>query len=739
MGSGDEPVPEPILIIDPPAPPPVPSVDGQRTDDGAWSVGPPSRVPSLDDPPPAEQSAEPSTEQSAEPSALSSTARSWWTVAGLTVLLWGFQLFGFVDVYPVLSIAVVVLGLWGVGTIVAVWQPRPVGRATARALAGVTLGLTVAAFLTWSFLQVRSTPAYGTDEIAFDQYAAQLLRHGLNPYTHSMAPAFSLFHVSPDGYTFLLNGHAVTSLSYPALSFLVYVPFLLAGWSTQRAVTVNVAAWAVGIVMTFVLLPRSLRPLAIVIGSFAVYISYAVGGVTDALFVPLLIGAVYQWDRFAHERGLALWRGPALLGLAMAVKQTPWLVLPFLAVGIAVEASRHGGWSNGMRTCGRYLAITLVAFAIPNLPFVILSPHAWLTGILTPIASHTVPAGQGLVGLTLFLGLGGGSLAAYTVAVVVVFVALWLVFVATYPSLKAWAVLCPTLVLFFSARSFGSYLVTLLPAALVAATSIRARPAVVADAHPGRRWTRVVVVGAVVASLVSVGAIFTSQAPMVVHITSVRTTGQLATVVQLGVEVENRSGHAQTPAFTVESGGQITAFWPTLHGPAVLAAGASAQYTLVAPNFFAQPPITGGFQVVAFTSGPATVSASPSYLPTTFHLALDPTSISQTVPIGQPVTVRASILDLVNRPVHEAEVPVYLGQVIYDQQGLVFGQAIINQGQIGQTPVVAFTNAQGVATFVIRGTQASADPVYFEANLVNQHLFYPYGYSEIVPIRFGSP
>jgi len=226
---------------------------------------------------------------------------------------------------------------------------------------------------------------------------------------------------------------------------------------------------------------------------------------------------------------------------------------------------------------------------------------------------------------------------------------------------------------------------------------------------------------------------------MVVHITSVRTTGQLATVVQLGVEVENRSGQAQTPAFTVESGGQLTAFWPTLHGPAVLAPGASAHYTLVAPNFFAQPPITGGFQVVAFTSGPATVSASPSYLPTTFHLALDPTSISQTVPIGQPVTVRASILDLVNRPVHEAEVPVYLGQVIYDQQGLVFGQAIINQGQIGQTPVVAFTNAQGVATFVIRGTQASADPVYFEANLVNQHLFYPYGYSEIVPIRFGSP
>ena len=107
------------------------------------------------------------------------------------------------------------------------------------------------------------------------------------------------------------------------------------------------------------------------------------------------------------------------------------------------------------------------------------------------------------------------------------------------------------------------------------------------------------------------------------------------------------------------------------------------------------------------------------------------------MPLGQPVTLRASVLDLVDRPVRQAGVPVYLGQVIYGQQGLVFGQAIINQGQVGQTPVVAYTDADGVATFVVRGTQVTADPVYFEANLVDPRQFYPYGYSEIVPIRFG--
>jgi uncharacterized membrane protein len=683
----------------------------------------------------------PSHDRTVPEGELTPAGRAWWTVAGMTVLLWGFQLFGYVDLYPIISLAVVVLGLWGLGTIVAVWQPRRVLAGVTRVLAATTLSLTIGAFLLWSYLQVLSTPAYGTDEIAFDQYAAQLLRHGINPYTHSMANAFSLFHVSPNGYTFLLNGHAVTSLSYPALSFLLYVPFLIAGWSTQMAVAVNVAAWAIGIVLTFVLLPRPLRPVAIVIGSFAVYISYAVGGVTDALFVPLLIGAVYQWDRFAWSRGPAAWRGPVLLGLAMAVKQTPWLVLPFLLAGIAIEARRLGGSSEAWRTSGRYLAIVAAAFVIPNIPFILLSPHAWLTGVLTPIATHTVPAGQGLVGLTLYLGLGGGSLAAYTVALVVVMVALWLAYVATYPALKAWAVVCPALVLFFSARSFGSYLVTLLPAALVAATSIelpnRAARRVRTD-HRAWRHRRWVVGGGVVASAVAVAAIFLSSAPLSVRITSVRTTGQLATVVQLGVDVVNHSSHPETPSFTVESGGQLTAFWLARGGPARLLPGARAHYTLLAPNFFAQPPITGGFQVVAFTSSPATVSRSSSYLPTTLHLSLDPDAVNGVIPIGQPVILHAEILDHLDRPEDLSGVPVYLGQVIYNQQGLIFGQAIINQGQIGQTPVVAYTNGQGVATFDVRGTQATADPVYFEANLVNQSQFYPYGYSEIVPIRFGS-
>ncbi|HEY6625052.1 MAG TPA: hypothetical protein VIX85_14535 [Acidimicrobiales bacterium] len=701
------------------------------------------------------------------PPTRSVAARAWWTVAGLTILFWAFLLYGYVDIHPWVILCVLLLGVWGLATTAASWTSTVRYRRWGEGLAWATLALAIGAFLVWSYLQMTGTPAYGTDEIAFDQYAAQLLAHGTNPYAHSMAPALSLFHVSPNGYTFALNGQPVTSLSYPALSVLAYVPFVLLGWTTQMAVVINVIAWAIGMAVIFWLLPRQVRPLAIVVGSLSVYIGYAVGGVTDALFVPLLVGAVYAWDRFPTARGWAAWRGPVLLGLAMAVKQTPWLVLPFLVAGVALEARRRGSLGQSLQTAARYLAIALGAFLVPNLPFMVMDVNAWARGVLTPVASHAVPAGQGVVGLSLFLGIGGGSLALYTVTLIVVLVVLVAGFVATYPASKVWAVVCPTVVLFFSARSYGSYLVTLLPAAAVAALTVTRVTATAGPPVPNRaagageptgagpsvpkRATRVgevvraiswrwwVLGGGVAAIGASITALLLVGPPLSIRISSVRTSGQLATVEQVKVDVTNETGSPVRPAFSVESGGNLTTFWLTSGDPAVLAPHATRSYTLLAPNFFAQPPITGGFQVVAFTSRPGTVSRSDAYLPTIYHLGLAPQAVNRTVPVGQPVTVRAEVLDQLNRPVRQKGIPVYLGQVSYTQQGLVYSQAIVNNAQPGQTPVVAYTDANGQATFVITGTQVASDPVYFEANLINANQFYPYGYSEILPVRFGPP
>jgi hypothetical protein len=669
-----------------------------------------------------------------------------WTLAGVALINWSVQLLTASTSYAWVAAMVVLSGAWGLATVVSSWLPLhlfPSVRRWSRPLAWATALVLIATLAAWCYTQVRLGPGYGTDELAFDQYAAMLTQHGQNPYVHSMAPAFSMFQVSPDGFTYTMAGRAVTSMSYPALSFLLYLPLLALGWSTQMAVVVNVGAWAIAILLLFALLPPRMRAAGLVLGSVSVYVSYAVGGVTDALYIPLLIGAAYRWDRFGTTRRSYL--GPVLLGLAMAVKQTPWLIFLFVLLGLFAQAQGSDSLRAGLRLSLRYAAVTLSAFLAPNLPFIVMNASAWWRGILIPVTGHLVPAGQGAIALSLFMRIGGGSLAAFTAATVTLGLLVAVIYVGTFPLLRPVAFILPAIVLFFAARSYGNYLAALVPAALVGAFTTA--PAVLRPrlAHGSVRWharlTRGWLLGGAAAGCLFLGSLgwaLLDRAPLQVNVISVRTTGQLATIEQLKIRVTNRTNGPRSPRFTVNEGGGITTFWRVAQGPKRLGGHETALYTLQAPNFQAQPSISGGFSVMALTRGPDAMSVSGPYIPSTVHIALDPNAINSVVPLGTPVYIRARLLDQLDRPVHRLGMAVYLGQIIYDQSGLEYGEAEINHSNPGQTPVTAYTNAQGVATFEIVNAQPSGDPLYFEANLVNSRYFFPYGYSAILPIRFGK-
>src|SRR3984885_991323 len=220
------------------------------------------------------------------------TERALRTLAAVFLVTWSFRLAGYLTFGTWVAVPVVLMGLAGLLAMVAAWVPR--GTLTTRRLRQidlVVLAAVIVALGIWCYFQIYIAPDYGTDEVAFDQYAAQLALHGINPYLHSMAAAFPLFHVSPNGYTFQLNGQPVTTLSYPALSFEAYMPLVALGITTQAAVWMDVAAWAAGGAVLFAVLPRRLAPLAAVVVSMDVYIGYAVGGITAVLFIPLLVGA----------------------------------------------------------------------------------------------------------------------------------------------------------------------------------------------------------------------------------------------------------------------------------------------------------------------------------------------------------------------------------------------------------------------------------------------------------------
>jgi hypothetical protein len=241
-----------------------------------------------------------------------------------------------------------------------------------------------------------------------------------------------------------------------------------------------------------------------------------------------------------------------------------------------------------------------------------------------------------------------------------------------------------------------------------------------------------------VACALAVTAALTAASPLDISIRSVVTTGPLATVEQLNLTVSNNTGRSLQPAFTIEDGTTMTAFWRRQSGPALLGPYQRASYAIVAPSYFAMPAIGSGFRVLAFSQEPPSVSRTDSYLASQWRVVLQPAAISEPVARGQDITVQAEIVNRLNGPVRAKNVPVYLGQVIYAQSGLQFSQAVINRGQPGQTPIRAFTNSQGVATFTIHSLAGGTDPIYFEANLVNPASYYPYGYSPILAVRFRS-
>lgn len=651
-------------------------------------------------------------------------------IGGLVSLNWAFLLYGANDAYPFAVWFEIGLGATGLGIIIAACRLDVL---RLKALAILSLLGTFLGFLLWSWIQVHLLPSYGTDEIAFNEYAARLLQHGLNPYTHSMQPAFDLFRVSPNGFTLRLDGTPVETFSYPSLSFLPYVPLLWAGLNTQVGIVVNVFLWVAVGAELFYLMPEKTRMIVAPVFSIAAYTGFAVGGVTDPLYLVFLIPSVRFLYLFNTSQKWTRFIGPIGLGLAIAVKQTPWVVAPFLVVAIFLDArsSRKGAYA--LHQSIRFTGLTILVAMIPNLPFAIWDFSAWMRGVFTPIQGGLVPAGQGLIALSTFLGIGGGDLGQVTVITFVFFGLLVLCHLTLAEKIGRAYLIFPSLVLFVASRSFATYLIMLVPIVLAATgTAGRSSPFSALVQTRLRNATRI---GACL-FLALLARSYITQPPLQVSINSIHTTGQLATVSEIQIRVTNRTNRLVSPRYAVQAGGALTVPWNIGIGQAGIEPGATRSVVLTSPNFPAQPRLTGGFQVAALTTTPAALSISSPYRPTNWHIAISPQAVNEAVQIGVPVVLTGQLLDEMNRPVHVAGVPMYLGQVTYAQSGIIFSQAVINQSGIGQTPVAVRTNRQGFAKFVVRGTEVTRDPVYFEANLVNSESHFPYGYSEIVPIRF---
>jgi hypothetical protein len=583
----------------------------------------------------------------------------------------------------------------------------------------------------WS--QWRLDPAYGTDAAAFNQQAAEMVLAGQNPYGADLSPSLDRFGVPPTFHTLRVDGEAVNQLSYPAGSILAIVPLLALGVEAQAANIVNLAAWLLAAVLLYRLLPSSLRWVALLLVVERTYNGFVLGGVTDPVFLVPLLLAVWRWDRFADplETSVARWIGPIGLGLACSVKQTPWFFATFLIVGVWLQARARGG--PGWPVALRYGATAAAVFAVVNLPFVVADPFAWVQGTLLPLIEPTTPDGQGIVTWLVLTGLGGGDLAELSRAGLLLHVAALAAFAATYPRWRAaWPFLVVATFLVPS-RSLGSYFIMALPAVVLAVASVR-RGGQVPLPMPVRRLLMAVAAAAGLLAALLVVLSVTTSAPLRIEVGDLRTTGSRQTVSEVEVRVTNLTSRPLVPHFTVNTAGRYTDYWDDGDTPP-LAPGETRDLVLEAPGPASMPGVNSPFFVQAFTADPPTVSKSEARQVSQLRTALTPSSHPSAVPVGTPVELKVQLRDEFGSPIRRSGVPVSLGQVVYAQAGLLAGTASINGAPQGQSPVVARTDADGIAVFSVVGVEAWRDPVYLQA-WVEEPGAAPGAYSNVTSIRF---
>ncbi len=300
--------------------------------------------------------------------------------------------------------------------------------------------------------------SYRTDVLAYSQYAAiMFVNHGANPYLQDMSRALDMFRVQPGDLTPLTSGNYLTTFQYPALHFLIFVPFVWLGLSDMRWVLV---AFEIGVMFAlYFLCPQNLRPM-ILLPLFAgsdLMINFTAASVTDMLWVlPLMFAA------FSLKKPML---SGIFYGISCAFKQIPWLLAPFLLIymlQIDRKASNRVRLGRTLKFAGAAAAVFLAV----NVPFMIGAAGTWFGDVLTPIASDLVILSQGPSVLTQ-VGLVEVGRTFYTILAIAVLVTLLVNFCAYFDKLKYVFWVFPGIILWFSYRALTNYVIYWMPLLLL--------------------------------------------------------------------------------------------------------------------------------------------------------------------------------------------------------------------------------------------------------------------------------
>lgn len=283
--------------------------------------------------------------------------------------------------------------------------------------------------------------SYHVDSVVVVHRAAEIVIAGHNPYHDlDVAEALRGFGLDPALATHFQDGSDLTTYNYPALSFLVPAPFVALGLRDIRFL------YLVEIVVMSLLLIREVRvpwrPLvtAAIVGNGIIVRQNVLAGV-DPLWAILTVLAFL----FVVRR----WSSPILIGLACAARQPAWFFVPFYLVAV---------WKrDGRREALRRAAIAAAAGAIPNLPFFVMSPDAFLGGVLLPAIGPLEPYGVGLIRFAMDGEIPLFARDVYGVLSITALAAFLVVLWRWWRKLPNGTLVFPSVILWFAWRSLQNY------------------------------------------------------------------------------------------------------------------------------------------------------------------------------------------------------------------------------------------------------------------------------------------
>ena len=363
---------------------------------------------------------------------------------------------GRADIHP--EVAVATLLIYAVSLFIIALALMP--EATVFRLKDFSLAPIVIATITSVYVvaEIAYKGSYRTDVLAFSQYAAILVTKGLNPYTQDLTSALSMFAVQPSDLTPLSTGNYLATFQYPALHFLVFVPFVLMGLKDMRWVLVMFELGIIAIL--YVKSPQNLRPMLILplYAGSDLLINFTAASVSDILWVLPLVLVAFTIDKKPALSGL-------LYGVACAIKQPPWLLAPFIVIYL-LRTERAMDSRRKLRRVARFLGPALALFALVNLPFAFGDPLGWLRNVVTPVTSDLVILSQGPAVLSQvgLIDVGRAFYSVLTIGVLVVLVTNYYVY---FKQLRYVIWILPGIILWFSYRALTSYVIYWLPLMLV--------------------------------------------------------------------------------------------------------------------------------------------------------------------------------------------------------------------------------------------------------------------------------